>query len=354
METPVTAAKAIDQALDRMFRSVAGEWADIPRGVTPRRTLATFGNVTVHAFDTPGAASGETPLLYVPSLINRWYILDLTPDASFVRATGEERPCYLLDWGYPGAESGHLPLSYFYHTAIRRAVRAIRKETGAERVQLLGYCVGGTLAYAHACLEPGTVDRLVLLTAPIDFADMGVLGLYAEHFPADALLAAVDYMPGWLLATSFNFIQPMGGYHKMKMFREKVGNPKFEELFLSMERWIADPVDFPIRSYHELLTDLYKGNKLAQGELATVDGRPVDPAARACPALVVQAELDHIAPLPCTLPPAADKAPTETLLIPSGHVGITTGRNGAAAREGVLRFLRGERTCAPAPRAAAR
>jgi len=349
METPVTTAKAIDQALDRMFRSVAGEWAEIPRGITPRRTLTAFGNVTVHAFDTPGAASGGTPLLYVPSLINRWYILDLTPEASFVRATGEERPCYLLDWGYPGAESGHLPLSYYYHVAIRRAVRAIRRETGAERVQLLGYCVGGTLAYAHACLEPDSVERLVLLTAPLDFTEMGVLGLYAEHFPADALLSAVDYMPGWLLALSFNFIQPMGAYNKMKMFREKVGHAKFEELFLSMERWIADPVDFPIRAYHELLTDLYKGNKLAKGELVTADDRPVDPAFRRAPALVVQAELDHIAPLPCTLPPAADRAPRETLLIPSGHIGITTGRNGQLARDGVLRFLRGE--AAPAPRA---
>lgn len=348
----VPPAKMIDQALDRMSRSLAGGWAEIPRGITPRRTLSTFGNITVHAFDTPGAGSGETPLLFVPSLINRWYILDLTPEASFVRSAGEERPCYLIDWGYPGAESGHLPLSYYYHTAIRRAVRAIRRETGAETVQLLGYCVGGTLAYAHACLEPESVDRLVLLTSPIDFTDMGILGLYAEHFPSDEILAALDFMPGWLLAASFQFIQPMGALAKTRMFRDKVGDPKFEELFLSMERWIADPVDFPIRAYYELLTDLYRDNRLARGELVTREGRVVDPARRASPCLIVQAEQDHIAPVPCTLPPEADRGPRETLLLPSGHIGITTGRNGAAARAGVNGFLAGRKTAAPAPAAA--
>ncbi len=66
---------------------------------------------------------------------------------------------------------------------------------------------------------------------------------------------------------------------------------------------------------------------------------------------MVQAELDHIAPLPCTPPPAADRAPRETLLIPSGHIGITTGRNGKLSRDGVLRFLRGEAATPPAPRA---
>lgn len=348
MET-IAPAKMIDEALDRMFRGIAGDWAEIPRGVTPRRTLASFGNVTVHAFDTPGAGSGKTPLLYVPSLINRWYILDLTPDTSFVAATGEDRPCYLIDWGYPGAEAGHLPLSYYYHTAIRRAVRAIRKETGAEKVQLLGYCIGGTLAYAHACLEPESIDRLTLLAAPLDFSDMGVLGLYAERFPSEEIRSALDFMPGWLLACSFQFIQPMGTLAKTKMFRDKVGDPRFEELFLSMERWISDPVDFPIRSYYELLTDLYKGNKLAKGELMTADGRRVDPAGRTCPLLIVQAELDHIAPVPCTLPPASDVAPRQPLLLPSGHIGITTGRNGATARAGVRGFLDGNAAGADAP-----
>jgi polyhydroxyalkanoate synthase len=278
-------------------------------------------------------------LLIVPSLINRWYILDVTEETSFIKAIAQKRPIFLIDWGYPGTEVGHLPLSHYYHKTIKRAIRQIRKITGTDKVDMLGYCIGGTMAYAFSCLEPDMVDHLILLTAPLDFSQAGILANYANTFPVEEFSASMEKMPGWLLAFSFQFIQPLGTYQKTKMFHKKCESEKFKKLFNAMERWISDPVDFPAKAYYELLTDLYQDNLLKQGKLTTAEGKTVDPAARKAKILVLNASKDHIAPIPTTLLPETDRAPFTQVTIPSGHIGITTGRNCMDACQNVIDFI---------------
>ncbi|NCB39797.1 MAG: alpha/beta fold hydrolase [Erysipelotrichia bacterium] len=333
-----TLAQHIDAVTEHYLRRTAGELDNYPRGVTPREEVWSAGNVSLLRFEGPESQQG-TPLLIVPSLINRWYILDATEETSFIREFSQQRPTFLIDWGYPGEEAGHLPLSHYYHRSIKRAVRQIARITGVSKVDIMGYCIGGTMAYAFSCLEPDMVDHLVLLTAPIDFSDAGIFATYADHFPTEEFSVSMDTMPGWLLAFSFQFVQPMGLYQKTKMFKDKFENKSFMKLYNAMERWIADPVSFPGKAYYQLLTELYKQNLLTQGKLTTGDGLLVDPAARRSKALILNAGKDHIAPLGTTALPAADKAPAREVTIPSGHIGITTGRNGKEACKTALDFI---------------
>ncbi len=333
-----TLMQHLDGITEHVMRRAAGDLDNYPRGVTPREEIYSAGNMTLLKFASPEGVDG-TPLLVIPSLINRWYILDVTEETSYIKEFAQKRPTYLIDWGYPGAEVAHMPLSHYYHKCIKRAIRQIIRQTGCEKVDLLGYCIGGTMAYAFSCLEPDLVDRLVLLTSPIDFSDTGILSEYAEVFPAEEFSVSMNNMPGWLLAFSFQFIQPMGLYQKNKMFRNKFESESFMKLYNAMERWIADPVDFPGQAYYELLTDLYRKNLLTRGELVTFDGKKVDPAARRARALILNAGKDHIAPVSSTLLPAADKAPVTEVTIPSGHIGITTGRNGKMACKNAIDFL---------------
>ncbi len=328
----------MDAITEQFLKETAGNVDEYPRGVTPREVVWNAGNVSLIKFESPDTAEG-TPLLIIPSLINRWYILDVTEKTSYIKRFSEKRPTFLIDWGYPGVESGHLPLSHFYHRSIKRAVRQIRKITGISKVDLMGYCIGGTMAYAFSCLEPDLVDHLILLTAPLNFEETGILGRYADTFPVDAFADSMDSMPGWLLAFSFNFIQPMGTYQKTKMFKSKCGSDSFRELFNAMERWVADPVDFPAQAYYELLTDLYQDNLLAAGKLETADGIKVDPAKRKAKVLILNAGKDHIAPLHTTVLPSEDSSPFSEVTIPSGHIGITTGRNGLEACQNVIDFI---------------
>ncbi len=333
-----TIAQQLDAISEHYLRQTAGELDTYPRGVTPREEVWRAGNVSLLRFESPEGVEGQ-PILIVPSLINRWYVLDITEEVSFIREFAQKRPVYLIDWGYPGAEVGHLPLSHYYHRSIRRAVRFMCREHGCEKVDMLGYCIGGTMAYAFSCLEPDMVDHLVLLTAPIDFRDSGIFGTYADHFPTEEFKQSMDFMPGWLLAFSFNFVQPMGTWQKTKMFKEKFESKGFMKLYNAMERWIADPVSYPGKAYYHMLTELYKENLLSQGKLTTAEGLLVDPAARRSKALILNAGKDHIAPLCTTQLPQSDKAPVKQVTIPSGHIGITTGRNSKDASKSALEFI---------------
>jgi poly(3-hydroxyalkanoate) synthetase len=123
------------------------------------------------------------------------------------------------------------------------------------------------------------------------------------------------------------------------MFHSKFESESFMKLYNAMERWIADPVSFPARAYYEMITDLYQKNLLAQGRLMTAEGRKVDPAARRAKTLILNAGKDHIAPLVTTELPASDLAPVSKVTIPSGHIGITTGRNAKDACQSAIDFL---------------
>lgn len=333
-----TLVQHLDAVTEHYMRQTAGALDTYPRGITPREEVWSAGNVSLLKFKSPEGVEG-TPLIIIPSLINRWYILDVTEETSFIREFAQKRPTFIIDWGYPGEEVGHLPLSHYYHRSIKRAVRQICRLTGAKKVDMLGYCIGGTMAYAFSCLEPDLVDHLVLLTAPLDFAEAGIFSKYADTFPTEEFSASMNKMPGWLLAFSFQFVQPMGLYQKTKMFKDKFESQSFMKLYNAMERWIADPVDFPGKAYYQLLTELYKENLLTKGKLTTAEGIIVDPAARRSKALILNAGKDHIAPLSTTMMPAADKAPVKEVTIPSGHIGITTGRNGKDACRSALDFI---------------
>ena len=111
-----------------------------------------------------------TPILMVPSLINRWYVLDLGRGRSFIEwlvAQGHE--VYCIDWGTPGDEDRYLTWDDIGGRYIGRAVRVAARESGSTDVHVLGYCLGGTLAAAYVAAFPEQVKSLLAHAAPIDF-----------------------------------------------------------------------------------------------------------------------------------------------------------------------------------------
>lgn len=330
----------IDGMLEDMIVKQAGKWADMPRGITKREVVYRAGNMTLWKFTREGAPQSDIPMLFVPSLINRWYILDLTEETTFVGYFNQFFTTYMIDWGYPGVESSHLPFSNFYHKYINRAVNFILRETGADRVNMLGYCIGGTLSYIYSCLEPERVNKTILLASPINFENAGISGLYAKSFPTDAFLGSMEYQPGPVIANFFNNIQPFGLIKKTQMFREKARDDRFKKLYVAMERWISDDgVHFPARAYYEFINQLYKENRLMTNSLATSEEIPVDVTRRQAGCMILNATLDHIVPLHCTNLPKEDPAPREVLTYNTGHVGITVGKYGTEAKKKAVEFL---------------
>ena len=145
---------------------------------TPKDTLHRDGTASLYRFRRPGHATGEVgmPLLLVPSMINRWYVLDLRRGASLAEfLTGAGIDTFCLDWGIPEDEDRYLTWADVIDRLARTA-RVVRRITGAPRIGILGYCMGATLSSVYTALEPDGVAALVNLAGPVDFAKAGFLG----------------------------------------------------------------------------------------------------------------------------------------------------------------------------------
>jgi polyhydroxyalkanoate synthase len=124
----------------------------------------------------PQGLSHATPLLLVPSLINRHYVLDLMPGKSFAEfMVAQGFDVYCIDWGTPGDEDRYVTFEDVVEVAIGRALRRVANTVAHQQVHVLGYCMGGTLVAIHGALHPRHLKSFVALAAPVTFSDGSLL-----------------------------------------------------------------------------------------------------------------------------------------------------------------------------------
>jgi len=308
---------------------------------TPKDTLFRDGTAALYRFRRPGVETGSPegvprtppaagsglPLLLVPSMINRWYVLDLRRGASMADAlvrAGIDTFC--LDWGVPEDEDRYLTWDDVI-ARLSRMVRRVRRETGAPKVGVLGYCMGATLASVYSALEPESVAALVNLAGPVDFSRAGFLGdmVDARYFDADAIAAAGNMSPEMMQA-GFVALRPTAQIAKWVGFLDRCHDPRARESFEALEAWAGDNVPFPGAAYATYIGDLYQRNALVQGR-HHVNGRRADLKRIRCPVLTVVADRDSICPpaAATALNDQVSSADKEVLTVAGGHVGAVVG-----------------------------
>ena len=307
---------------------------------TPRDTLALEGGARLHHFRGPGGGGWGggvgvvgKPLLLVPSMINRWYVLDLRPGASLVEAlVGAGFDVWCLDWGAPAAEDRYLDWEAVV-ARLGRAARRVRRETGSKQLALLGYCMGGTLTAIHAAQHADETAALVTLAAPIDFQRGGQLRCMVEPrwFDPDAIADAGN-VSAMQMQAGFVALRPTLDLGKLASLPDLATDARARESFLALDAWASDNIPFPADAYRRYIHDLYQENQLVAGT-HRVAGRVVDLAQIRCPTLAITASRDAICPPAAATAlldhiGATDKA---TLEVPGGHVGAVVGSR--AARE---------------------
>ncbi len=300
---------------------------------TPRATVSREGTASLYRFVRPATApaSPATPLLLVPSMINRWYVLDLRPGASLVEAlvdAGIDTWC--LDWGVPEDEDRYLSWTDVLDR-LRRMVRRVRRETGADKVAILGYCMGGTLSAIHTALHPRDVAALVNLAGPIDFSKAGMLGRMVERrwFDADAIADAGSVSPDQMQA-GFVALRPTLDIAKYVGMPELMADPAAMLAFRALDTWASDNIPFPGEAYRTYIKDLYQANGLIQ-RTHRVRDRLVDLSKITCPTAAVVASRDTICPseAACALLDQVGTRDTTTLRVAGGHVGAVVGTRAA-------------------------
>lgn len=290
-----------------------------------RDTVMTDGTARLYRF--PAGAPGGPPVLLVPSLINRWYVLDLRAGSSMVEGlTAAGLDVFCLDWGEPNDEDRYLEWDDVV-ARLSRTIRRVRREVGGEAVGVLGYCIGGTLSTIHTALEPDSVSALVNLAGPIDFSEAGFLGHMTNPrwFDPEAIAGAGN-MSAQQMQAGFVALRPTAPLSKWVGFLDRLGDAERLEALQSLETWASDNIAFPAAAYVRYIKELYQENRLIKGEHA-VRGQKVDLSRITCPVMTVTTGRDVICPPPSALAlnQRASSEDKRHVSIPGGHVGAVVG-----------------------------
>jgi polyhydroxyalkanoate synthase len=298
-------------------------------GATPHTVVWTENKWRLLRF-APARVKYRTPILFVPSLINRWYVLDLGSGRSLIEwlvAQGHEVFC--IDWGTPGPEDRYLTWDDIAGRYVGRAVRVAARFGASGDVHVLGYCLGGTLAVSYVAAFPERVRSLLALAAPIDFEHAGIMSMWTRTptFEVSSILDAFGNIPWQLMQTSFHMMRPTLRAQKTVALFDRAWDDEYLEAFLATEKWGNDNVSFPGACYVQYIEELYRRNMLLAGSF-TVAGRPAQLCAIKCPVLALAFEEDNIVPLASAAPLVDRIASTDKQLVVQrgGHVGAVVSR----------------------------
>ncbi|MFB6123907.1 MAG: alpha/beta fold hydrolase [Haloferacaceae archaeon] len=314
-----------DDPADKWARRAARLVEQLPRlasadvGVTESHAVHSENKLELRRYGGEG-----TPLVVVYALVNRPYVLDLSPARSVVRTLRTSSDVFLVDWGEPSPLDASLSLSDYVTRYLDDCVDAVRDRTGAERVDLLGYCMGGTMATMYAALEPGKVRRLGQLAAPLAFDGAGgVLGRWGRAIDPRALADHRGLVPADVLDACFRLMDPVENYvTTYRRLLENVDDDAYVERFGRVERWLRDGVDVPAAAFAEFVEECYRRDALRTGDL-TLGGRRVDPSQLTMPVAQVVGEGDTLVP-PAATREFADVVPGPVTAFEAdvGHVGL--------------------------------
>jgi len=286
-----------------------------------------------------GASEKGQPVLFVPSLVNRGYVLDISARRSMLRwlASKGLRPL-LVDWGTPGEEENGYTLDDYIAGRLEAALDAAVKLADGRPVPLVGYCLGGNLALALALRRQADISTLVLMATPWDFH--GGSGMHTKLFAAvsqsiDAVIEGFGELPVDILQTFFASLDPTLGLRKFRNFSRLDPDSDKAADFVALEDWLNDGIPLVRDVARECLIRWYRDNTPFKGEWV-VAGEVVDPRNLDLPTLIAAPASDRIVPLEAARP-LADLIPGAKLISPpSGHIGMVVS---SRAKDGLWQDL---------------
>lgn len=245
------------------------------------------------------------PLVIVPPCINKYYILDLQPENSFVRHAIEQgQTVFLVSWRNPlpsdTDHSDQATWADYLDEGVLRALQVASDISGQPQVNALGFCVGGTLLGAALALAHARGERpaasLTLLTTLLDFSDTGVLDVFVDEMHVrmrEQQLAQGGLMSARELATTFSFLRPgeLVWNYVVNNYLKGITPAAFDLLF-----WNADGTNLPGPFFTWYLRNTYLENRLCSPGAVTVGDHALDLGSLDMPAYVFASREDHIVP----------------------------------------------------------
>lgn len=243
----------------------------------------------------------ERPLLVVPPCINKYYILDLQPENSFVRHAVEQgHTVFLMSWRNPDPTMSHVTWDDYIEQGVQQAIEAVQDISDQDQINTLGFCVGGTLlATALAVLAARgehPAASLTLLTTLLDYADVGVIDVFIDEAQValrEQIIGQSGMMPGRDFTSAFASLRPndlVWNYVKTNYLKGEYP-PAFDLLY-----WNADATNLPGPMFCWYLRNMYLEDSLKVPGKLTVACEKVDLSKIKAPAFIYGSREDHIVP----------------------------------------------------------
>lgn len=300
-------------------------------GATPTETVSRMDKVRLLRYVSDVEKQYSTPLVVVFALVNRPYILDLRPGKSVVAHFVQRGfDTYNVDWGVPADGDRYLDLEDYVEGYLGTIVDQLRERTGQEQVNILGYCMGGSMSAMYTALHPEKVKNLILMAAPVDWSSKEhLLAKWTQKdvFDVDRLIAVYGNAPAELLQSSFLLLKPVSTMvEKYFSFYENLEDEKFLEDFFAMETWLRDNIPVAGEMFRQFVKYCMQENLLIQGRLR-IGRRTVNLKNITCPILNLMAQQDHLVPPEQSLPfnDAVGSQDRKAINLPAGHIGLAVG-----------------------------
>jgi polyhydroxyalkanoate synthase len=314
---PVVLEKTIETGGENLLKGLQNMLADIAKGQLTHTDPNAF-ELGRNLATTPGKVVRRTPLyeliqyspttetvlaaplVIFPPWINRFYILDLTPEKSFIRwAVDQGITVFMVSWKSADASMSEVVLDDYVAAQID-AIDSVREGLGVDAVHAIGYCVAGTtlaatLAVLAAREQADKVKSATFFTAQVDFSRAGELLNFVddEQLKTIATLSPEGFLDGRYLALTFNLLRG----------RDLIWNYVTNNYLLGQDytpfdllHWNGDTTNLPAKWHMSYLTDLYRDNLLVKPGMLSAGGTPIDLTRVKTPAYVQAGRDDHIAP----------------------------------------------------------
>lgn len=300
----------------------------VKEGASPSEIVYEEDRLKLLRYQTDVPVKYRTPLVFVFALVNRPYILDLKPGKSVVsHFFNAGFDTYLVDWGIPIGADKHLTLDDYINGYLRNVVDYVRERTGSENVNILGYCMGGTMSTMFTSLHQELVKNLILMAAGIDFSGReGLLQLWtgSDYFDVDKFVDTFGNCPPEFLQTAFLMLKPIQNLiEKPINFYERLEDDAFIDDYFAMEGWLNDNIPVAGEVFREFVKYLYQQNRLVKNQMP-VGTHTVNLKNITCPVLNLMARKDDLVPCSQSQPfnDLVGSNDRKTIEFNAGHIGL--------------------------------
>lgn len=286
------------------------------------------------------------PLLLIPALGIHCWTFDIMPDRSMVRyLMARGYSVYVIDWGEPSRSERNLSLSSYVNHWMPLAVQAVREHAGSDSVNLVGYCMGGLLAFMYLGSRPNApVRAIATIASPVNFHKGGTLGQMSSlvSLPAlklsewfrikvDPLDSQLFHVPGKLVSLAFKMTNPPSVVTAYLDLVRHITDRQYVSEYMTMGMWFNDMVDYPGATVREIIAKMVIGNSMAHGQIQ-VGKCKVDFGSIHQDLLALAGKTDNI----CTIEAARDvlrlvgSQDKRFEIVPGGHAGVFAGSKAPA------------------------